>query len=312
MSTTQFEVRTGRPSGYTSVGDWVLLAPITDRAVRIYCLLRMHCEGLTDDEAWPSQRTLASMLGVKKADTIQNAIKELVELGAVEVQTVAAQHGRHNRYVVHLSPPPGYEKGPRDRTSYYAARQGGTPKSGVTRSVGYPEIRGDGYPEIRGDGSPQISGQKQYKVEAVQTEISQEQTPSSNADASAATEPEPDGALFDASERVVPISQKADAGFERWWTIYPRREGKQAARKSFDKALRAVDLDRLCAGAERYARHVKYSDRRYIKQPTTWLNQGCWDDELGAPPRAAASSGGPNRIRDFVSPVDQSVYDGQL
>lgn len=144
-----------------------------------------------------------------------------------------------------------------------------------------------------------------------QTSKEQHQTPSANADASTSTEPEPDGALFGASERVVPINQKADAGFDRWWGIYPRREGKQAARKSFDKALRAVDLDRLCAGAERYARHVKFSERRYIKQPTTWLNQGCWDDELGAPPRAAASSGAPNRVRDFKSPAleDQGAYD---
>jgi hypothetical protein len=133
--------------------------------------------------------------------------------------------------------------------------------------------------------------------------------PSANSDESTSTDTEPDGSLFGSSERVVPISQKADAGFERWWTIYPRREGKQAARKSFDKALRAVDLEQLCGGAERYARHVKFSDRRYIKQPTTWLNQGCWDDELGAPPLAAASSGAPNRIRDFKSPEDQSVYD---
>jgi hypothetical protein len=159
MSTTQFEVRAGRPSGYTQLGDWVLLAPISDRAVRIYGLLRMHCEGPQDVEAWPSQRTLADMLCVKKVDTIQNAIKELVDLNAVEVDTVPTARGRHNRYTVHLSPPPRYDRGPRDRASFYEVRQlGGTPKSGVTRLGDHPCFGGDGSPPYRGSEGLQVEG----------------------------------------------------------------------------------------------------------------------------------------------------------
>ncbi|MGH7743262.1 MAG: helix-turn-helix domain-containing protein [Candidatus Dormibacteria bacterium] len=174
------EIVEGRPSGYTQVGDWVLLAPISDRAVRIYALMRMHCDGITKTRAWPAQKTLASMLGVKKVDTVQAAIKDLVDLGALNVEAITTGHGRCNRYIVHMTPPPGYDRGPRDRPSYYAEHRGGHPKSGVTRSGDHPS---DG-----GDGSPPPGGSEEVQVVKEQTEEKEESKPSTEADASPSAE----------------------------------------------------------------------------------------------------------------------------
>jgi hypothetical protein len=76
-------------------------------------------------------------------------------------------------------------------------------------------------------------------------------------------------------------------GFDEFWAIYPRRVAKLDAARAFAKALKFTTLDKLLAGARRYAAE-KYGDR-YIKHPATWLNGGCWDDEPPPPHR----NGGP-------------------
>lgn len=175
------EIRAGRPSGYTNVAEWVLLAPgLSDRAVRVYGLLRMHCQG--GNRAWPGQQALADMLGIKKRDAVSAAIRELVEIGAVEVQVERHTRGRRNVYTVHETPPPDYDGGPRNRTEFYDSRRapsvngalagsGDGPKSGVTRSGGSPEIGGN--------GSPPPGGQ-----EVLQGEVLQENLKPNEADAS--------------------------------------------------------------------------------------------------------------------------------
>lgn len=71
-----------------------------------------------------------------------------------------------------------------------------------------------------------------------------------------------------------------DALFDRFWTEYPRREGKKGAREKFAKALRdGVDPERIIAAASAY-RDLPGREPRYTKHATTWLNNGCWDDEL--------------------------------
>lgn len=73
---------------------------------------------------------------------------------------------------------------------------------------------------------------------------------------------------------------QVDALFDRFWDAYPRREGKKGAREKFAKALRdGVDPERIIAAAVAY-RDLPGREQRYTKHATTWLNNGCWDDEL--------------------------------
>lgn len=66
--------------------------------------------------------------------------------------------------------------------------------------------------------------------------------------------------------------------FDDFWSAYPRKAGKQAARKAWATALRTVSADVIIAGAVRYADDPNRVDQ-YTKHPATWLNAGCWDDE---------------------------------
>lgn len=82
------------------------------------------------------------------------------------------------------------------------------------------------------------------------------------------------------------------SGFDRFWEAYPRKVGKGAARKSFERSLaklahHAEPLAVLLAAVAR-ARQA-WDDPEFIPHPATWLNQERWDDEPELPPPQTAA-----------------------
>lgn len=77
-----------------------------------------------------------------------------------------------------------------------------------------------------------------------------------------------------------PIQSAREAAFEAFWTSYPRKVGKQAARKAFDKVN--VPVKTLVTAIERQKCSAQWrkENGRYIPNPATWLNQGRWEDEV--------------------------------
>jgi len=78
--------------------------------------------------------------------------------------------------------------------------------------------------------------------------------------------------------------------FAEFWAVYPRKTAKSAAEKKFRRLVKSgkVEADDLIAGAQRYAAEVAgrapaQDGRIPICHPTTWLNQGRWEDETEAP-----------------------------
>jgi hypothetical protein len=67
--------------------------------------------------------------------------------------------------------------------------------------------------------------------------------------------------------------------FDIFWSIYPRRTGKQAAKASFEKAVKAVGLDKVMDGVRTLANDPNLPAEQFIPNPATWLNQGRWDDD---------------------------------
>jgi len=102
-------------------------------------------------------------------------------------------------------------------------------------------------------------------------------------DRSGGTSTIPEGS-HDYGRRTVPEPSKnrpcASEGFEEWWKAYPRRIGRRAAQTAFQRALRGSDaptVDTLIAGARKLAAEGR--ETRFVPYPTTWLNQGRWDDD---------------------------------
>ena len=88
------------------------------------------------------------------------------------------------------------------------------------------------------------------------------------------------------------------ADFETFWSVYPRKVGKAMARakwkaitgnglearcKDRDGNVMDVELfatpDDLIEGAKAYRYDCMDTEERYVAHPTTWLNQGRWEDQ---------------------------------
>lgn len=68
-------------------------------------------------------------------------------------------------------------------------------------------------------------------------------------------------------------------GFDRFWAAYPRKVGKGAAERSFERIRPdAALLDGMLRAIESQRQSDAWL-RGYIPNPATWLNQRRWEDE---------------------------------
>ena len=78
--------------------------------------------------------------------------------------------------------------------------------------------------------------------------------------------------------------------FDRFWDAYPKKVGKEEARKAFRKVNVKVDV--LIEAVERQKTWTQWQVEkgRFIPNPATWLNQGRWEDEGQAEEKAEMKS----------------------
>lgn len=89
--------------------------------------------------------------------------------------------------------------------------------------------------------------------------------------------------------QVKAAAGAADISFAEFWQVYPRKVGKDAARKSWGNAVKRATIPDIMAAL---ARQVWPVDRQFIPHPSTWLNQGRWqDDPLAAAPAPTDAAG---------------------
>ena len=68
--------------------------------------------------------------------------------------------------------------------------------------------------------------------------------------------------------------------FEKLWTIYPKKQGKQNAYKAYEKARRDGETyEDVEQGIKAYADYVKGKDAQYIKMGSSFFNQRAWQDD---------------------------------
>jgi hypothetical protein len=90
-------------------------------------------------------------------------------------------------------------------------------------------------------------------------------------------------AAAEKAARAAKAKDKADADelFEEFWKAYPKKVGKDDARRAFDKRspTRALVAAMLAAIVEaRTTDQWKREKGQFIPNPATWLNQGRWKD----------------------------------
>lgn len=71
----------------------------------------------------------------------------------------------------------------------------------------------------------------------------------------------------------------SDFDFEKFWVVYDKRVEKVAAEKSWKKLTLDENLfDLIIESAKKYC--AATPDKTYRKNPATWLNGKCWNDEI--------------------------------
>jgi len=116
----------------------------------------------------------------------------------------------------------------------------------------------------------------------------------------------PQGADVPLFEELQEVT--VSVGFAEFYMAYPRKVGKEAARRAFEKATKDVVPAVLVDAARRYASDPNLPDKQFIPHPATWLSRGSWEDEP-LPPRV--SSSGPAsapRADDFADGDEWQAY----
>ena len=102
---------------------------------------------------------------------------------------------------------------------------------------------------------------------------------------------------------------KSDDRFDAFWTVYPKKVGKGDARKAFEKIRPSKDLTgRMVAAVMKQSQSEQWKrdHGRYIPNPSTWLNQQRWEDEV--PPDMGASDKKPSAGTRFAN-FEQRPFD---
>lgn len=71
--------------------------------------------------------------------------------------------------------------------------------------------------------------------------------------------------------------------FEQFWQVYPKKVGKGKAKESFHKIKPSKELfDQIISAVEiqKKSEQWRKENGQYIPNPSTWLNQERWGDEL--------------------------------
>lgn len=74
--------------------------------------------------------------------------------------------------------------------------------------------------------------------------------------------------------------QKKDTDFEKFWLVFDKKKSRSKCETIWN-SLNPDVKEKAITAAALYA--ASTPDKKFRKHPATWLNQGCWDDEIDTP-----------------------------
>jgi len=72
-------------------------------------------------------------------------------------------------------------------------------------------------------------------------------------------------------------TKEIQQAFSDFWEMYPRKVGKEQARKAF--IANRGKVEEIMGGVRRLAVDPNLPEKQFIPHASTWLNRGGWDDE---------------------------------
>jgi hypothetical protein len=92
--------------------------------------------------------------------------------------------------------------------------------------------------------------------------------------------------------------------FDVFWDAYPRKEGRGAAKKAFEKIKPSQALlDKMLDAIEMYKQSAQWKkdNGQFIPHPATWLNPGRYEDSV------TPTSSGFDMLRELASEYESEA-----
>jgi hypothetical protein len=96
-------------------------------------------------------------------------------------------------------------------------------------------------------------------------------------------------------------------GFDKFWSLYPRKKGKVEAGKAWGK-IKPEEAEAVLARVE-LNQHGEWKgcEPRFIPYPTTWLNGRRWEDEIEQPRKTSSDAEELRRKRNELTPEGRAI-----
>jgi DNA-binding transcriptional regulator YhcF (GntR family) len=250
---------------------------------------REHFNAAEELRAWPSIERLVSATNLSRR-TIIRIIATLEKAGYIEVER-AHGRGKNNRYrglkkVPDAATDSAWEKVP------HCAVKGAKPGSKKVPDVAPDSLNRPPERPCEGKDSPSSpsSVESQCQPQSEFTGAAQKKHgATSHSEAKTRCRPP-----------KTPDSFEGD--FDGFWTAYPLKNDRGAARRAYSIARRNVSAETILDGATRYAAERNAQNPKFTKSAANWLNAEAWGNEpappMNAPPR---SHRGGTVLDDFES-----------
>lgn len=246
---------------FEMVPHWVLdHADITPNALRLYLQLRRYAG--KEQTAFPSRKTLARDLRVS-VPTIDTAKNVLIAIGAI---TVTARHNGNGQ----------------TSNLYKIIWEGGSQKTcmGVAKKDVPPQPKNMGTNLDSFNLDPMNLDKNNASEEIKPLRVI-----------------EPSGMEVVPNYTVIALQEPSRSLFDDFWSVYPRRAAKAAARKAFDKAIKSEKAEVIIIGAASYRDDPNREDA-FTAHAATWLNAERWSDDP-LPGRTRQQTGGDKRTDHY-------------
>jgi excisionase family DNA binding protein len=255
-----------------------------------------------DGKCWPSIKKLATGAGHSER-TAQRAVAELAAAGLLDVD-----RSRTGRVPLYRLTIPSSRSAP---TSVAASPPSVSHPCPADTPVGAAPVP-DVHPVVSEGHHTPVTGTPELPIERPRgLPNSTRAQPVAELDRGASEPAPPDGDAV-----TVTKGPKAfEAQFEQWWSAYPRKVGKAAARTAFAARRRAgTPLDDLLLARDTYADRVTKAATalNFVQHASTFLHgpDGPWSEYLSGPPEPRGSTSGPARNVDkYQAATDRIAAD---
>ena len=209
---------------------------------------------MTLPDGWIIRREEIYQHFTEGRDALAKAFNELVKKGYIEKKYIHSNDGKIK----------GYEYVIYENTNIQASETS-SKTNNINRPTENPAVGFSSYREIRQTGNPTLLSTD--KEISTNKKISTDNNPIVPLNKN----------LIKKNKTAQPLNDQ----FDEFWKLYPNKASKKVAFKAYSNALKEITHEDIISAVNNQlnARMIRPKDK-YTKNPSTWLNQGCYEDEI--------------------------------